>query len=105
MEPAAPARERLAAPDLGRSHPLWRQAPGDRGLRRQRPSARGRLRLNYYQWADGSDRTAARERDLRTVIAKLERMGFSAASAVVGEPRPHHELRLVPGKPGAGSRV
>ena len=47
------------------------------------PSARGRLRLNYYQGADGSDRRAARETDLRTVIAKLERMGFSVASAVV----------------------
>ena len=58
------------------------------GARRSRvapaaPSASGRLRLNYYQRADGSDRTAARERDLRTVIAKLERMGFSVASAVV----------------------
>ena len=51
-------------------------------MRRQRPSARGRLHLNYYQRADGSDRTAARERDLHTVIAKLERMGFSVASAV-----------------------
>ena len=52
-------------------------------MRRQRPFAPGRLRLNYYQRADGSDRRAARERDLRTVIAKLERMGFSVASAVV----------------------
>ena len=52
-------------------------------MRRQRRSARGRLRLNYYRRADGSDRRAARERDLRTVIAKLERMGFSVASAVV----------------------
>ena len=52
-------------------------------MRRQRPSARGRLRLNYYQRADGSDRRAARERDLRTVIATLERMRFSVASVAV----------------------